>query len=107
MDAVNSAASASLAAGTEFYFEYQKDIKAGGKEYNYMATKYLDKVAVDNFAYTLNLISGTEGVDDLYTIVDGVLKVKKTTAEDAAKFKVEVIKDKTCGLAMLMNTKLV
>ncbi|WP_233523969.1 MULTISPECIES: DUF6383 domain-containing protein [Parabacteroides] len=95
VDAVNSAASASLAAGEEFYFEYQKDIKAGGKEYNYMATKYLDKVAIDNFAYTLNLISGTEGVDDLYTIVDGVLKVKKTTAEDAAKFKVEVIKDKT------------
>ena len=50
MDAVNSAASASLAAGTEFYFEYQKDIKAGGKEYNYMTTKYLDKVAVDNLS---------------------------------------------------------
>ena len=91
VDAVNSAASASLAAGEEFYFEYQKDIKAGGKEYNYMATKYLDKVAIDNFAYTLNLISGTEGVDDLYTIVDGVLKVKKATAEDAAKFKVKEV----------------
>ena len=42
------------------------------EKFNYMATKYLDKVAVDNFAYTLNLISGTEGVDDLYTIVDSV-----------------------------------
>ncbi|WP_455625718.1 DUF6383 domain-containing protein, partial [Parabacteroides sp.] len=90
VDAVNTVDGV-LSAGTEFYFEYQKDIKAGGKEYNFMATKYLDKEAIANFAYTLNLISGTEGVEDLYTIVDGVLKVKKTTADDAAKFKVEEV----------------
>ena len=94
VDAVNSAASASLAAGTEFYFEYQKDIKAGGKEYNYMATKYLDKVAVDNFAYTLNLISGTPGVDDLYAFTsDSVLMIKSGDAANAAALRIVVSQD--------------
>lgn len=83
----NVVASTAFTTGEEFYFEYQKDITVGGV--NYMATKYLDEEAIDNFAYTLNLISGTEGVDNLYTIVDGVLKIKTTSADEAAKFKVE------------------
>ena len=90
VDNVNRAASASLMDGTEFYFEYQENIPAGGKDYHYLATKYLTKEEIANNAYTLNLISGTEGVENLYTVLaNGVLNIESTTADAATKFKVE------------------
>ncbi len=73
----------------EFVFEYQEDITAGGV--HYLATNYFDPAQFANYAYTLNLKSGTSGVQDLYTFIDkdAQLIIKgQTTATDAAKFKI-------------------
>ncbi len=80
------------ANGNMFKFTYLDDVAAGPGEYHYLGYKRYSDSEIANEAFTLNLVSGTSGVADVYSYVDSkkYLIVKaQTTAEDAAKFKID------------------